>query len=144
MAKSNTTSSKKSRKSTTKKNVTIKSTSTEKTSNKSSKVKVNTQVTTNSKILRKHYLSFEKRLTINIILFIISFALCLFVAAKTIEKEKIAPINYTDVNNISYKVYLKNNEFYKQKYLDMNRAYVANLIDYIDIDFNYLFNIKFI
>ena len=63
-------------------------------------------------------------------------------ATKTIDREKVEPIKYNDVNNTTYKVYLNQNDVYEEEYLDMNRAYVANLIDSIDIDFNYLFNIE--
>ena len=93
------------------------------------------------KELKKHF-SFGKRLALNIFLFLIFVIPCLYVATKTIEREKTTPINYSDVNNVSYKVYLKANDFYREKYLEMNRAYVASLIDYIDIDYNYIFNIE--
>ena len=43
--------------------------------------------------------------------------------------------------DIFYKVYLNKNDFYTEKYLDMNKSYVASLINYIDINFNYLFKI---
>lgn len=88
------------------------------------------------------YISFGRRVTFNILFFLVFLIGCFFVATKTIEREKTQPINYSDVNQISYKVYLKPNSFYKEKYLEMNRAYVASLIDYIVINYNYLFNIE--
>ena len=85
---------------------------------------------------------FWGRVIINIIVFIALLAGCLLAATKTVERKKAIPITYTDTNKIDYKVYLKDNEFYKDEYLGMNRAYVANLIDHIDINYSYLFNIE--
>ena len=90
----------------------------------------------------KVYISYTSRLVFNVLLFAFFFGICLIFASKTVEREKTVPINYSDVDNTSYKVYLKQNEIYTEDYLDMNRAYVANLIDYVKIDFNYLFNIE--
>ena len=82
------------------------------------------------------------RVLLSALLFMCFGIWCFYVACKTIEREKPTPINYTDANEVLYKVYLKENDVYKEPYLDMNRAYVANLIDHIDIDFNYMFNIE--
>lgn len=109
-------------------------------SSKSHKASKNTQQE-KSTLINQNYFSFEKRFVFVILMFLISYVLCLFVATKTIEKEKTNPITYTDMNQIKYKVYLKENELYKEKYLGMNRAYVANLIDNINIDYDYMFNI---
>ena len=44
---------------------------------------------------------------------------------------------YKENKKIDYKVFLKENDFFDNEYLGMNRTYIASLIDYIDIDFNY-------
>ncbi len=85
---------------------------------------------------------FWEKLIINSMLFIGLAAYCFFAATKTIEREETKPISYSDENQIAYRVYLKANDFYKEEYLGMNRAYVASLIDHIDIDYSYLFNIE--
>lgn len=46
-------------------------------------------------------------------------------------------IKYNEKSNINYKVYLKKNNFFEEEYLEMNKTYIASLIDHIDIDFNY-------
>ena len=46
-------------------------------------------------------------------------------------------IKYDETSDIDYKVYLKNNEFFSEKFLGPNRSYIASLIDYIDTGFNY-------
>ncbi|MDD6878845.1 MAG: DUF5305 family protein [bacterium] len=49
-------------------------------------------------------------------------------------------LNYNTSTNLDYKVYLKPNKFYDQKFLTKDKKYISNIIDYVDIDLNYLFN----
>lgn len=51
-------------------------------------------------------------------------------------------INYKDKSNIDYKVYLKKNDFYETEYLNKGMAYIASLIDKINIKYNYNFNVN--
>lgn len=44
---------------------------------------------------------------------------------------------YTEHSNLDYKVYLKQNEFYEKNYLEKDNQYIANLIDYINAQFEY-------
>lgn len=44
---------------------------------------------------------------------------------------------FSEKNQIDYKVYLKENNFFDTKYLGMNQAYITSLIDYLDVNFNY-------
>ena len=94
------------------------------------------------KIKKSLYISYQTRLTFYIILFLISFLSCLYFAMQTLEREKLKPIPYTQKSSIDYKVYLNENDFYEQEYLEMNKAYIASLIKDIDINFNYLFQIN--
>ena len=89
----------------------------------------------------KVYFGFNKRLIANIILFLIFFVFCLLFATNTIEREKLDPINYTENGKVEYKVYLNKNDYYAEEYLGMDKAYIANLINYIDADFSYVFKI---
>ena len=52
------------------------------------------------------------------------------------DKETIN-LNYEEANEIHYNVYLKDNVFFDTPYLEEDRTYIANLIDYIDINFHY-------
>ena len=83
----------------------------------------------------------NSRLILFIVLFIISFTICLLFASRTVDRKKPVPVNYSQTGNIDYKVYLNKNDFYTEKYLEMNKSYVASLINYIDINFNYLFSV---
>ena len=50
-------------------------------------------------------------------------------------------ITYQEKSHLDYKVYLKKNDFYETKYLEKDMVYVASLIDKVDVDISYLFNI---
>ena len=68
-----------------------------------------------------------------VIVFAISFAF-LFIYLKRSEKHYVT---YDETSNIEYKVYLKENNFFEDNYLDANKQYIASLIDYIDSNFIY-------
>lgn len=46
-------------------------------------------------------------------------------------------VSFSEKNEIDYKVYLKENNFFDTNYLGMNQAYITSLIDYLDVNFNY-------
>ena len=50
-------------------------------------------------------------------------------------------VTYKEVGSVDYKIYLKENEFYDKPYLEKNMAYIASLIDNLNIDFSYIFNV---
>ncbi len=54
---------------------------------------------------------------------------------------KEVSVNYTEKSDVDYKVYLKENSFFETPYLEKNKTYIASLIDYILIDYNYTFNV---
>lgn len=45
--------------------------------------------------------------------------------------------NYKEKSDLSYLVYLHENDIYQDAYLEMNQKYIADLVDYVDISFNY-------
>lgn len=46
-------------------------------------------------------------------------------------------INYKETGNVDYKIYLKDNSFYDAPYLEQGMAYIASLIDNININYTY-------
>lgn len=103
--------------------------------------KTNEDIFTKKRHINRLYIGYKARLFINIFLFLLSILFCLFFASKTLEREKLTPINYSEKGMVDYKVYLNENNFYEREYLEANKAYVASLIKNIDINFNYSFNI---
>lgn len=73
--------------------------------------------------------------------FCIMFVLFLF-SLLCITYKKEYKLKYDENSTLNYKVYLKDNEFYTEKYLGMDNAYIASLVDYIDVNMNYNFSTK--
>lgn len=81
----------------------------------------------------------KKRTTI---LFLVCATIITFMLSATflyiyIERNKAYYVNYNETSNIDYKVHLRENEFFKNNYLDENKQYIANLINYITANFQY-------
>lgn len=74
---------------------------------------------------------------LSILLLIISF----FLFLKSINNYEQDIVNYKEKSIIDYKVYLKENNYFDTNYLGEGKAYITNLIDYIDIDFIYDLNL---
>lgn len=76
-----------------------------------------------------------------------SFFVVLFFVATTFFVVKYAFSNkneyarYSEKSDIDYKVYLKENNFFKKDYAEKNTQYIASLIDYINADFKYSIDI---
>ena len=54
-----------------------------------------------------------------------------------INKSRSYTVKYKEDSNIDYKVYLKDNPFFKENYLASENEYLESLIDYVDADFKY-------
>ena len=93
---------------------------------------------------RKLYVSYNARMIFFAIILVVFFALSLWFARNTLVKENTNPITFKEQEIVDYKVYLKANDFYTEKYLPKDRAYIANLIDYIDVDMKYAFHIDYL
>lgn len=77
--------------------------------------------------------------TISLIVLIMCLWIIFDCFKKTPDREEFI-MNYSSKSNVDYKVYLKPNKFYEQKYLTKDKKYISNIIDYIELDFDYLFN----
>lgn len=87
----------------------------------------------------------KKKKKIPLIIFIVMclfiFLGCYFIKySHNVNKEVV--VNYNENSSIDYKVYLKENTFFEDEYLEKNRTYIASLIDYILIDFDYSFSVS--
>ena len=90
---------------------------------------------------KKKYISFRARvLLISIFTFVFLFC-SIFMILNSLSVVKLESINYKETSSIDYKVYLKENEFFTEEYLNKNMTYIASLIKNITINFNYLFTI---
>ena len=55
-------------------------------------------------------------------------------------KKDYIVLKYQEDNSVNYKVFLKPNDYFESEFLGENRTYIATLIDYLDIDYQYLVN----
>lgn len=91
--------------------------------------KINSNITNNIKYLVMFFL-----------VFIFIFLSACFVY-NGLDNKVYNKVNYESSSNIDYKVYLKENSFFTEPYLEMNKTYIASLINYIDVLFSY--NLKY-
>lgn len=88
---------------------------------------------------KKIYVDTPLRIFI-IVGFIIIFIILSFIFLKKgIGTKTYTSLFYNEKSNLDYKVYLKPNPYFSEAYIGKGKQYIANLIDYIDIDFNYNF-----
>ena len=85
------------------------------------------------------YLGYYSRLIFNVILFLSLVVTSYIFINKSIVIQEAKNVSYEEHGNADYKVFLKDNIYYEDKYLDKNMSYIANLIDYISVDYNYKF-----
>jgi len=88
---------------------------------------------------QKKHVAFSARLFLGIILFILCITLGLVFFFKSLYFVSEEKVNYSDKSNLDYIVHLKENNFYDEKYLGKDMAYVASLIDKVNVTFNYNF-----
>lgn len=77
--------------------------------------------------------------TVSLIVFIISLWILLDCFKKPVSRNELI-VSYNSNTNLDYKVYLKPNKFYEKKYLEKDKKYLSSIIDYINIDLNYIFS----
>ena len=110
--------------------------------NKGDKNKMNEKDNKNKNKQSKFYFSFNLRLFLCSLIFVISLLIFIVSITKSFSYRNAKVINYKDTQAIDYRVYLKKNDFYDEPFLGKNMIYVANLIDKININFDYLFEIS--
>lgn len=76
-------------------------------------------------------------ITIFITLFLLIISILLIVKSISFISEQ--QLSYIEKSKLDYRVYLKENDFYESEYLGKNMSYIASLIDFINISFDYNF-----
>lgn len=79
---------------------------------------------------------------IGIIVITIIFIVALFFIKIHFEKNQLEVLHYEDNSDLSYKVWLKENEFYDEQYVEQENQYISNLIENIEADFEYEFKLQ--
>lgn len=81
---------------------------------------------------------FFGKLIVKIVLLVVLLSLSVSLLKSSLTANNI--LSYTEKGNVDYKVYLKENNFYKEQFLGKNMTYITSLVDYINIDFSYNFD----
>lgn len=85
----------------------------------------------------------ETRFNANIILQVIAISIFLMATVLLLigyqKLETATTLTYKETGTLDYKVCLKENEYFEEECLNKGMNYVANLIDYLNIYFNYNF-----
>lgn len=76
-------------------------------------------------------------LLVPLVLFCILGGYCIFSGVGT---ETEGAIDYQVEGNIDYKIYLKDNDYYSEKFLGPGMQYIASLINVVHADFEYIFS----
>lgn len=94
--------------------------------------------------IEKRYHVSKKKLNMKAwICFLIIPAIILLILSAFCLKEAITlsdsknQIQYQEIGKVDYKVYLKENQYYNEKFLPKGMKYIANLINTINVDFKY-------
>lgn len=61
----------------------------------------------------------------------------IFINNTLTHNRKNSIISYNEKGNVDYKVYLKDNDYYKEKFLKKNMQYIASLINTVNVLFKY-------
>lgn len=89
--------------------------------------------------IKDMYFSYNQRVILYLISFILILSLGLLFLYKTIDIKEEKVISYKEIGSLDYKVYLKENDFYQESYLGKDMYYIASLIKNIEVDLNYNF-----
>ena len=115
-----------------KKNTNIKET-------KKIEAKVENEVLNNNETKKngRIYLGYSTRLLLHVFVSVVLFVLCIFYFINGVKFKTNYNLDYDIKPNIKYQVNLKDNSYYKEKQLKEDMQYITDLIDYINVDFNY-------
>ena len=72
-----------------------------------------------------------------LILIVVAVVLAQYFTSRKIDDVVLTKLDYFDKPSIDYRVYYKENQFFKQQYIEKGNTYVQELVDHIDIDFGY-------
>ena len=81
----------------------------------------------------------KRRRKIAVFLFFIfvCFFLGVYLLLSFFNLNKTYYVGYTEDSDLDYKVFLKENSYFKEPFLEKDGEYISSLIDYIDADFDY-------
>ena len=97
------------------------------------------------KLNSKKYYSFNTRFTISFVIFLVLFVTSIVLILMSLSKINEQTVDYKESSKVDYKVLLKDNTQYDEKYFKNNsqpKIYISSLIKNIDTNFDYEFSIN--
>lgn len=91
-------------------------------------------------LFKNIYIDTPLRIVLGLLAIIVLTAINALSFRGGVQLETINSIYYNEKSNLDYQVYLKENNYFEEKFLGKDRQYIASLIDYINADFNYELN----
>lgn len=87
----------------------------------------------------------KDRIKVYVVSFITIFSLIIgmfliFTSLNIKSTNELTLLSYNEISNIDYNVYLKKNDYFKEEFLGKNKQYIASIIDYIDVFYDYSFS----
>ena len=105
------------------------------------KDKIKKEKVNNKGVLKKKiYVDTPLRIFVLVGFIVIFGMLSLIFLKNGLNTKTFSSIFYSERSNLDYRVYLKENPYFTEPYLGKGKQYIANLINYVDVDFNYNFN----
>lgn len=84
----------------------------------------------------------RKKVFLLSVFIIITFLISIFFLLTFINGNQYHYVKYNEQNNTTYKVYLKENEFFNSNYLEKDNEYISSLIDKIEANFEYYLSVE--
>ncbi len=84
----------------------------------------------------------KSSINVGIVILVVILIISILFIRIGLNKNRKKYVQYSDNKNLEFKVMLKQNEYYKNPYLEKGNQYIANLIENINADFNYNFNLN--
>ena len=84
----------------------------------------------------------RKKVFILVSLIVVTFLFALSFLFIFITGNKLHYVKYNEKNNTSYKVFIKDNEFFNNDYLEKDNEYISSLIEKIEANFDYSINVE--
>jgi len=92
---------------------------------------------TKKKSKPKFYFSFEERVITLVFTIILLFVISCILILEAVDFGKKETITYDEVGNVSYKICLKDNDYYLNRCLDEGMEYVSSLTDKVEVNYDY-------
>lgn len=87
--------------------------------------------------MKKFYIGYTTKLFLNFASMVILISFSIILLKSSFYKTEEKKINNSINSTVSYRTYIKPNEFYKEEFLDESKYIISSIVDYFKINFKY-------